>query len=152
MNCRIIRSRLIYKWDTLNKTNFHKYVDGIQNLVVIIKLANGNFLAAYTEDSFQPKKTSQGEGLIISLTRQEVFTLIERRRRAITYDDYFLIFGNSQVRLRSGQNKVFSNFAISNSYFNPRGKRVSDILGGSIQERELEFQYYEVYQIILNFD
>jgi hypothetical protein len=58
-------------------------------------MKNGNYIAAYSEGSFESQKISQRDGLIISLTNQEVFTLLEKNRRAITYDDYYLIFGNS---------------------------------------------------------
>ena len=45
---RIIKTQLIYAMDTLNTLNMHKYVDKKENLIVIIKLVNGNFLAAFT--------------------------------------------------------------------------------------------------------
>ncbi len=40
-------------------------------------------------------KASDREGIIMNLTRKEVFYLVERNRRAISYDDYYIIFGNS---------------------------------------------------------
>jgi hypothetical protein len=41
MRCLIVRSRLIYRFDPLCKVNFHKYIDGKEQLVLIIKLGNG---------------------------------------------------------------------------------------------------------------
>jgi hypothetical protein len=53
----------------------------------------------------------------------------------IAYDDFFLIFGNSELRLKALDNKVFSNFAINNGYFNPRGEKVNILLGsGGVRE------------------
>jgi hypothetical protein len=147
MRLRIIKTKLIYRFDPLNKVNFHAYFDFKENLVVIARMENGYYIAGYSEGSFEPKKASQRDGLIIALNKQEVFTLAERNKRAITYDDYFLIFGNSEIRIRATENRLFSNFAISNSYYNSRGKRVSDLLGGGISDRELNLEYYEIYQL-----
>lgn len=63
--------------------------------------------------------------------------LVDKGRRPITYDDYYLIFGNSEIRLRSQEKIIFSNFGISNGYYASRGKNVSILLGGSPQQREL---------------
>ncbi len=77
-SARIIKSRLIYRHDPINKANFHLYIDNLENLVVIIKLANGHFVAGFTEDSLQSdKRHTQKTGLIMSLTNKEVFRLAE---------------------------------------------------------------------------
>jgi hypothetical protein len=99
MNYRIVKTRLIYKFDGINSASFHNYIDNIKNLAVIIKMKNGTYLSAFTEDSFAPQKKSEGKGLIISLTNKEVFNLQENNRKAILYDDYYLIFGNSEIRI-----------------------------------------------------
>lgn len=39
------------------------------------------------------------------------------RTPVLTYDDYFFIFGNSELRLKSQEKKFFSNFGVSNSTF-----------------------------------
>jgi hypothetical protein len=54
---------------------------------------------------------------------------IKKGEKAITYDDYYLIFGNSELRLRSGDNKLFSNFGIGNSSFAHNGHTLNDLLG-----------------------
>jgi hypothetical protein len=38
--------------DPLNSLNMHRYIDKKENLLVVIKLVNGFFLAAFTEDYF----------------------------------------------------------------------------------------------------
>jgi hypothetical protein len=102
---------------------------------VIIKLANGHFIAGFTEDSLQTdKRQSQKTGLIMSLTNREVFTLAEQNKRAATYDEYYIIFGNSEIRIKSQEKRVYSNFGISNSYFKSRGHKVETLLGGSPKE------------------
>lgn len=39
------------------------------------------------------------------------------RLPATTYDIYYFILGNAEIRLKSQQKKVFSNFGIANSTF-----------------------------------
>jgi hypothetical protein len=45
------------------------------------------------------------------------------------YNEYFIIFGNAEIRIRANEKTVFSNFGIASSFFNPRNKRVHDLLG-----------------------
>lgn len=85
-----------------------------------------------------PKMVSDRDGLIISLTNRKFFTLVAENKRAIIYDEYYLIFGNSELRIKSLDNKVFSNFAINNSYYASRGEKVTVLLGGGPQDREME--------------
>jgi hypothetical protein len=72
---------------------------------------------------------SSKDAMIISLTNRKVFRLAVANYRAISYDDYYLIFGNSELRLRTQENKVFSNFGINTSYYANRGETVNTLLG-----------------------
>lgn len=63
--------------------------------MVLVKLVNGYVLGGWTEGSFYPKMVSEKDGLIFSVTNKKVFNLKEKDRRAISYDDFFLIIGNS---------------------------------------------------------
>ena len=65
----------------------------------------------------------------------------------MVYDPYFLIFGNAELRIKTGEKTVFCNFGIMNSYFNHRGKKVHDFLCAE-NKRETDIESYEVYQII----
>jgi hypothetical protein len=73
---RITKTKLIYAYDELNKLNFHKYVDGYDNIVLIVKMANGTFTAGYSEGRFESKLPSTKDGLVISLTHKKYFTLV----------------------------------------------------------------------------
>lgn len=67
----------------------------------------------------------------------------------MVYDEYYLIYGNSEIRLKSGESKIFSNFGINNAYFNNRGDKVNMMLGqGKINEVEIE--NYEVHEVKFN--
>ena len=59
-------------------------------------------IAAYSEGPFYPKMTSDRDGLLIAVTYQNSFELRTPKKRAITYDDYYIIFGNSEVRIKTG--------------------------------------------------
>ena len=82
------------------------------------------------------------EALIISLTKLKSYRLNNfannpRKNKKDTkpvygmvYDKFFLIFGNSEIRVKPGDKdrKVFSNFGVSNSYFNSEGDNVGKLL------------------------
>lgn len=70
---KIIGTRLIYRYDTLNRVNFHKYIDNHDQLVVLIKLENGNVLGAWCEGSFSPQMNSDKDGIIFSFTNRKIF-------------------------------------------------------------------------------
>jgi hypothetical protein len=95
MNTRIKKTSLVYCYDPLSKVNFHQYIDNVTSLLLILKTTDSMYLAAYTESAFVPKKTSSGDGIIMSLTNRKCFFPVEENRRAVTYDDYYIIFGNS---------------------------------------------------------
>ena len=57
------------------------------------------------------------------------------------YDPYYLIFGNAEVRIRSGEKKVFCNFGINNGYFNSERNRAEDLLKVK-NKNEVEFVNY----------
>lgn len=45
----IRRTRLLFRYDHFNKTNFHRYIDGHRNIVIIIKTIYGKLIAGYSE-------------------------------------------------------------------------------------------------------
>lgn len=49
---QIKKTKLVYTFDPLNKVNFHRYIDKIDSLLVIVKTAKGAILAGYTQGSF----------------------------------------------------------------------------------------------------
>lgn len=69
-------------------------------------------------------------------------------KQAITYDEYFIIWGNSQIRIRFGEDLVFSNFGILNSYYDNKRDRIDEFLGYE-NEREIMMKTYEFYKVRL---
>lgn len=49
-------------------------------------------------------------------------------KKPVYSDEFFLIFGNSELRLRRGEWKVYSNFGIANGSYESEKGTVNDIL------------------------
>jgi len=64
----------------------------------------------------------------------------------VTYDTFFLIIGNSEIRLKQGEEKVFCNFGINNGHYNAKGSSVDDLLGEG-KDRETPIAGYEVHHV-----
>ena len=44
---------------------------------------------------------SERDGMLFSLSGKEVFEPVEVNKGVVKYDDYYLIFGNSEIRVKS---------------------------------------------------
>jgi hypothetical protein len=49
--------------------------------------------------------------------------------RPITYDEYYMIFGNSEIRLRFREDMLFSNFGTLGAFYDNRKQPVDCLLG-----------------------
>jgi hypothetical protein len=55
------------------------------------------------------------------------------------YDGYYIIFGNSEFRLKSLDLKLFSNFGISQGTFATNGHKRTDFIGtATVDETETD--------------
>lgn len=115
-------------------------------MVAIFKTIYGKLIAGYSEEAFDASGIVRGYGMIMSLWGRKMFELKEKK--AISYDDYFLIFGNSELRVKTGEFRLFSNFGIANAYYNNRGEKVHALLGEG-KEREVDLSHFEVYALDL---
>jgi hypothetical protein len=57
----------------LNKNNFHHYIDNKEDILAIVRLANGYIVAAYSQGKIYPKMVADKDGILISLTNKEIF-------------------------------------------------------------------------------
>jgi hypothetical protein len=63
----IYQTKFLYSFDTLNKVNFHRYIDNHKHLVIIIKTIYGKLIAAYSESEVSINGTYRGLGLLLPL-------------------------------------------------------------------------------------
>ena len=97
--------------------------------MLIVKLPNDYFIGGFSEGGFEPKAVSDKDGLLFSITNRLVFPLLNANSRAIANDEYFLVFGAAEIRIKTHENKIFSNFGINQAAYNSGGHSVVDFLG-----------------------
>lgn len=51
-NFRIKSTKLLYYFDSLNRTNFHEYIDNIPYICVVIRTTKNHLLAGFTIQPF----------------------------------------------------------------------------------------------------
>jgi len=71
---------------------------------------------------------------LYSLTLREKYEPKSANQALVSYDDFFIIFGNSEVRIKSFETKVFSNFGANSGVFATYGKKFVNFLGSEINE------------------
>jgi len=42
----------------------------------------------------------------------------------MVYDQFYIIFGNAEIRIRTGEDLIFSNFGIANCHYNRRDRKI----------------------------
>jgi hypothetical protein len=75
--------------------------------------------------------------------------LAQSNRKAITYDEFNIIFGNSEIAIQSLKDEVYSNFGIKNGFYNCGDYKV-DVMLGAGDAKEVKIKTYEIFQ--LNFE
>ncbi len=63
----------------------------------------------------------------------------------MSYDEYFIVFGNSEIRIKSQELILFSNFGINNACYPSNDDTLENFLSSSL--REVSIEEYEVYRI-----
>ena len=73
----------------------------------------------------------------MSLTNEDGYVLLpdsldnkgnKKISRGMVYDKFYAIYGNAELRVKTGEKKVFSNFGIMNSYFDHKGRKITDFM------------------------
>lgn len=129
----ISKTKLLYNYNHLNSVNIHKYIDGKEHLLCVIKTAN-TILAAYYPGALRKDAVMNEGGLLISVTNNESYHLLKRTNKyqkiyqGMIYDPFFLVFGNFDIRIRNGSQTVSSRFGTNSSFFDSKGRRVNDLL------------------------
>lgn len=79
----IVRTRLVCRMDPINPTNMHRYIDGLSNIVILIRTDIGQLIGAYSEGCFKSKAISNKRGILMNLTSGRAF---HNTKKAIIYD------------------------------------------------------------------
>ena len=113
-----------------------------------MRTINDVIFGGWTEGGFIPKTKSDKSGLLFSLTNKQCFELSQPNRKAITYDEFHIIFGNSEIVIQSLKDEVSSNFGITNGFYDCRGYTV-DLMLGIGEAKEVKIKTYEIFQLSL---
>ena len=153
--CRCKGTKLIYRLDSQNTSNFHLYIDKKENLLVVVKLSNGSIVGGFTNTTLETGvSSSNGKGFCFNLNHERVFKPRNGTSQNVTtYDSFYFILGNAGIRLRTGEKKIFSNFGIARSYFDNLDFPRTDFLGVTKAENnELDIESYEFYKIDFDYE
>lgn len=90
-----------------------------------------------------------GKGFLFSVTGKKVYHIrSDPKLPVVSYDNYYFIFGNAEIRLKSQEKKVFSNFGIANSTFdNGNVPRTTFLNVSEVTNNELDIDKYEFYRM-----
>jgi hypothetical protein len=133
--CGEMKTRLVYRFNEveakLGKANFHCYIDNKPNLLVLAALDNGYVVGAFTKYPLCKDHIEKpGDGFLFNVNNQVIYPVRSDAIQPVAgYDDYFLVLGNSEFRLRSQELKFFSNFGTSTCTFNAKGHKRLDFMG-----------------------
>ncbi len=65
-----------------------------------------------------------------------------------TYDDYFLTWGNCDIRIKPGTSELYSGYATANCCYEERGNENSVVNDLFLQdERQTTLEDYELFQV-----
>ena len=120
-------------------------------------MSNGQIIAGYSEPAFKPKTNVDFRtGFMFAFKNRKIFTVKKEpttkfnktQPKPITYDEYFLMWGNSDIRIKSGTNELYSGYATANCCYEERGNENSVVDDLFLQEdRETTLEDYELFQV-----
>lgn len=147
----LVATKMFHKYDPKNLNNFHTYVDGKDNFIVLVKLINNVVLGGFSAQPLEKGRSSY-QGFLFNLTRQKTFQIRKTTKSSVLpYDDFYFIFGNSEMRIKPTEMKLFSNFGVNNSTFDNAGMLRQDFLGvNKPTDNDIEAVSFEFYQVFLN--
>ena len=107
-------------------------------------------VAAYSQEPLVEGRENCKEGFLASLTNQKSYYLKKSnpKARLTSYNEYYIVFGNAELRIKSGGLKVESNVGSSIRFFNTGSLSSPEVLFGR-PNKEAEFVCYEVFEVVL---
>lgn len=120
---RVNATKLIFHSDIMSNKNPHKYIDNRPNYLVLIQLPYRNLIGAFSEAPLTENNCNKkGNGFVFVLNDDKIYKIEYKVNGAtfMEYNPFYLIFGNSELRLHLNKNEVYSNFGIAQGYFRPK--------------------------------
>ena len=107
-------------------------------------MKNKRKLAAFSEAPFiKEQKLTYQKGILFSLNEKlsTNYKLKNYEHLPIIYDDYFIIFGNREFRIRTLDNKIYSYFGRHDNYYDNKGESSPEVFFGD-DSNEMEMNQY----------
>ena len=125
----------MYHYPYHQKIDFHEQIDGKSDYVVIVRLKNEKIVAAYSKEALVKGVENNGDGFLAELSGKKSFYLKKNNAKAkiSSWNEYFLIFGNAELRIKSGESQVYSNLGSTFKYFNTEKAKDPEVLFGTAE-------------------
>ena len=147
---------MLYSYPEEAATNFHKKIDSIPNIVVLIGMEDEQLVGGFTEGAFDPKPNP----IPIENPHAFMFNLKHRRwafanriTKTHSYDPNYLLLGNWEIKLKAcsgelestwdGRGGVFTKAHFKSS--EPAGHPQEWLLGSNHQKRPIPFLWYKIF-------
>lgn len=125
------RCSLLFASKQPKSKNFHEFIDNKPNILLLVLLKNGTIIGGFSQEQFRPRCSGQN-GFIFNVSQLEAYQ--RQQRSTISYDDYYLIFGNSEICIKVNDMHMLSNFGIQARHFDSKNRDVSFFLDSNHRE------------------
>ena len=105
-------------------------------------------IAGYSQEPLEEGVENNSQGFIAALTNRQIFFLKKNSKTVTSYNQYYIMFGNAEIRIKEKTNFMESNFGIPHKHFNTTYKTPEVLFGKTQEERKAYFKCYEIYKIV----
>lgn len=101
----VIDTKLLFKYDPRTTNNFHLFIDGKENLMMVVRLANNMTIGGFSSHPLvkpsvdkmeKAQRQGHGRGFLFSCTLEKTFPMVTQPRSGVlTYDEFYFVFGNA---------------------------------------------------------
>ena len=120
-------------------------------------MKSGHVIACYSQPAFIPlTNVDYKEGFIFSFGNNKIFTLKKQPNKInkanpkpITYDEYYITWGNSDIRIRSGKSyELYSSYLTPTCCYEEKGNKAPKMNDLFMQEeRDALLADYEFFRV-----
>ncbi len=106
-------------------------------------MTNGQIISGYSEPPFKPQtNVDYKPGMMFGFNNRKVFTVKKQPTtkhnktcpKPITYDEYYIIWGDQDIRIKLGCKELFSNYSAMNCSYEDSGNKSPSIKDFFMQE------------------